>query len=119
MTDYNHSIANLLILRGKELNLADPSGFTESYMYPSWMPACGAYQTWAHPRPFHKYDKSAVLVSNSQSQVPALDHFVSKAWSMFASRAYIHQYIQHGLEEERFMDCFATLEQVIHNYKKL
>ena len=79
----------------------------------------GTLQTWAHPKPFLSYDKSAVLLSNSQSQVGALDTLVSKAWSMFASRAYVHQYLRHGLCEEDFIDGFACLEQVIASYNKL
>ena len=118
MRDFNHSIANLLILRGTELPLANPGALSDPYLYTKWMPACGAFQTWAHPRPF-KYEKSAVLLSNSQSQVKALDCVVSKAWSMFASRAYVHQYLKHGLTEEDFVDSFACLEQIISSYSKL
>ena len=116
---FNHSLANLLILRGTELSLADSSAFTDPYLYTKWMPTCGTFQAWAHPRPFNKYDKSAVLLSNSQSQVNALDSVVSKAWSMFASRAYVHQYLKHGLTEEDFVDGFACLEQVVASYKKI
>ena len=119
MRDFNQSIANLLILRGTELPSANPGSFADPYLYTRWMPACGTFQTWAHPRPFNKYEKSAVLLSNSQSQVKALDCVVSKAWSMFASRAYVHQYLKHGLTEEDFVDSFACLEQIISSYSKL
>jgi tubulin delta len=68
---------------------------------------------------FDGYEKSAALVSNSQSPVKLLDHVVGKAWTMFGSRAYVNQYLRHGMEEENFLDCFASLEQIIANYKHL
>lgn len=48
-----------------------------------------------------------------------MDSMVGKAWDMFSSRAYVHQYTKHGLTEDEFLDGFATLEQVIANYKHL
>ena len=118
-TSFNKSLANLLILRGLEADKANIDGLSESHLYPSWVPPGGAFTCWSHPKPFCQYDKSAVLLSNSQSPVPILERVVSKAWSMFASRAYIHQYLKHGLEEEDFMDSFACLEQVLSSYKHL
>ena len=61
----------------------------------------------------------ATLLSNSQSVVTPLDRTVSKAWNMFSSRAYVHQYAKHGLSEADFMDSFACLEQVIHDYNTI
>lgn len=48
-----------------------------------------------------------------------MDSMVGKAWDMFSFRAYVHQYVKHGLTEDEFLDGFATLEQVIANYKHL
>ena len=48
-----------------------------------------------------------------------MDYTVGKAWNMFSSRAYVHQYNKHGLLDEDFVDSFVTLEQVIGNYKNL
>lgn len=120
--DFNHSVSNLLVLRGCDKNSdvgSLTSSFTDSYLYPAWMPPGDYLTLWHHARGFHGYQKSAVLLSNSQSVVRPLDTTVDKAWNMFASRAYVHHYAKHGLTEEDFMDSFATLEQVIHNYKTL
>lgn len=34
-------------------------------------------------------------------------------------RAYLHQYTKFGIQEEDFLDCFTTLEQVISSYTNL
>ncbi len=119
--DFNRSLCNLLLLRGAELGTADPAPFSDPVLYPTWVPpvAGAALQTWVHPRPFNGYEKSAVLVSNGQSQVEAMDSMVERAWSMFAHRAFVHHYQKHGMDEEDFVDSFACLEQVISSYKRL
>uniref|UniRef100_UPI00398F2D95 tubulin delta chain isoform X2 n=1 Tax=Pristiophorus japonicus TaxID=55135 RepID=UPI00398F2D95 len=116
---FNTSLANLLILRGKEVQDADTSAFKEQVLYTSWMPAASALSIWSTSQPFNKYEKSATVVSNSQSLLQPLDTAVTKAWDMFASRAYVHQYVKHGISEEDFLDSFTTMEQVIASYSNL
>lgn len=118
-TDFNKSLANLLILRGLDVPSADVAPFQDHHLYARWMPRGAAFQAWAHPRSLNQYEKSAVVLSNSQSLCGSLDGVVGKAWRMFASRAYVHQYLKHGLSEEDFVDSFACLEQVVHNYKNI
>ncbi|KAK2187236.1 hypothetical protein NP493_172g02018 [Ridgeia piscesae] len=115
----NRSLATVLILRGHDLQQIDTSSFQQSHLYTSWMPPDATFKQWAHPRPFCNYDRSAVLLSNSKSTVNPMVNLMAKAWSMFASRAYVHQYMKHGLTEDDFLDSFAGLEQIISNYKKL
>ena len=116
---FNKSLANLLILRGLDLEQTDTKFFAESYLYSKWIPSNHACRVWSHPKAFKGYTKSAALLSNSQSPVTSLDTIVEKAWTMFSSKAYIHQYLKHGLVEDDFMDCFAALEQVVDSYKHL
>lgn len=71
------------------------------------------------PRAFCGYEKSAALISNSRSATRPLDHILEKAWNMFASRAYVHQYMRRGMSEEDFLDAFVTLEQVVSSYSTL
>ena len=71
------------------------------------------------PRLFSSYEKSAALISNSRSTTRPLDHILEKAWTMFASRAYVHQYVRRGMSEEDFLDAFVTLEQVVSSYGAL
>lgn len=116
---FNTSLANLLILRGKDVFSADTGGFEDSAIYTSWLPPDNAFSLWKSPIPFNKYEKSATLVSNSQALLRPLDDIVRKAWNMFASRAYIHQYDKYGISEEDFLDSFTSLEQVISSYSQL
>ncbi|XP_075417617.1 tubulin delta chain isoform X2 [Tenrec ecaudatus] len=115
----NTSIANLVILRGKDVQSADLGGLKDPALYTSWLAPVDAFNVWKTQRAFNKYEKSATLVSNSQFLVKPLDLIVGKAWNMFASKAYIHQYTKFGIEEEDFLDSFSLLEQVISSYCNL
>lgn len=116
---FNMSIANLVILRGKDVHSADLGGFKDSALYTSWLEPINAFNVWKTQRAFSKYEKSAALVSNSQFLLKPLDTIVGKAWNMFASKAYIHQYTKFGIEEEDFLDSFTLLEQVVASYCNL
>ncbi|XP_022365342.1 tubulin delta chain isoform X2 [Enhydra lutris kenyoni] len=116
---FNTSIANLVILRGKDVHSADLGGFKDPALYTSWLKPINAFNVWKTQRAFSKYEKSAALVSNSQFLLKPLDTIVGKAWNMFASKAYIHQYTKFGLEEEDFLDSFTLLEQVVASYCNL
>uniref|UniRef100_A0A7N5JS71 Tubulin delta chain n=1 Tax=Ailuropoda melanoleuca TaxID=9646 RepID=A0A7N5JS71_AILME len=116
---FNTSIANLVILRGKDVHSADLGGFKDPALYTSWLEPIHAVNVWKTQRAFSKYEKSAALVSNSQFLLKPLDTIVGKAWNMFASKAYIHQYTKFGIEEEDFLDSFALLEQVVASYCNL
>uniref|UniRef100_A0A2K6GPJ4 Tubulin delta chain n=1 Tax=Propithecus coquereli TaxID=379532 RepID=A0A2K6GPJ4_PROCO len=116
---FNTSIANLVILRGKDVQSADLEGFKDPALYTSWLHPIHALNVWKTQRAFSKYEKSASLVSNSQFLVKPLDMIVGKAWNMFASKAYLHQYTKFGIEEEDFLDSFTLLEQVVASYYNL
>ncbi|NXG03198.1 TBD protein, partial [Sakesphorus luctuosus] len=116
---FNTSLANLLILRGKDVHSVALGSFQDPSLYTSWLSPQDAFHAWKTPRAFNKYEKSAALVSNSQFLLKPLDSIVGKAWNMFASKAYIHQYTKFGIEEEDFLDSFTTLEQVISSYTTL
>ncbi|NWR42538.1 TBD protein, partial [Regulus satrapa] len=116
---FNTSIANLVILRGKDVHGVDLGRFQDPSLYTSWLNPQDAFSAWQTPRAFNKYEKSAALVSNSQFLLQPLDNIVGKAWNMFASKAYLHQYTKFGIQEEDFLDCFTTLEQVISSYTNL
>ncbi|XP_053131321.1 tubulin delta chain [Hemicordylus capensis] len=117
--NFNTSVANLVVLRGKEVQTADLGGFRDPALYTSWLNAPDALDVWKTPRAFNKYEKSVSLVSNSQFLLKPIDNIVGKAWKMFASKAYVHQYTKFGIEEEDFLDCFTALEQVVASYTSL
>ncbi|XP_051043124.1 tubulin delta chain isoform X2 [Phodopus roborovskii] len=97
----------------------EEEGFKDPALYTSWLEPVHAFSMWKTQRAFDKYEKSAALVSNSQLLVKPLDMIVGKAWNMFASKAYIHQYTKFGMEEEDFLDSFTLLEQVVASYGSL
>uniref|UniRef100_A0A3B1IZK2 Tubulin delta chain n=1 Tax=Astyanax mexicanus TaxID=7994 RepID=A0A3B1IZK2_ASTMX len=116
---FNRSLANLMILRGKDVSSADAGAFKDPALYVPWLPPDGTFSLWNSPVPFNGYEKSASLVSNSQSLLKPLDNMVRKAWNMFVSRAYMHQYTKFGISEDDFLDSFTTLEQIISSYSHL
>lgn len=115
----NKSIANLLVLRGVDVHKADLSSFNDTRLHASWVPQTWANTVWCHHRPFNHYEKSATLLTNSQTPVVPLNSVVQKAWNMFTSRAYVHQYLKYGMTEDHFVDSFAATEQIIRNYSSL
>ena len=119
--DRCRSVANHLVLRGKDVDSADSSAFRDSSLYSRLLSITGsALSVWTHNRSFGQREKSAVLLNNGQSSVvDSLDRAVGRAWNMFASRAYLHQYTSHGLDENDFVDCFAALEQILADYRQL
>ncbi|KAL8596900.1 hypothetical protein ACOMHN_065849 [Nucella lapillus] len=116
---YDRSLAASLILRGKDLATADPAVFRDPSLYTAWTSPDMAFDLSTQPRAFSGYEKSAALVSNSRSATRPLDYILGKAWDMFASRAYVHQYVKRGMSEEDFLDAFVTLEQVVASYGAL
>lgn len=119
--DRSRSLSNHLILRGKDVDSADPSAFRDPSIYSRQSSSLGCrVSVWTHGRSFGQREKTAVLLSNGQSSViDSLDCTVGRAWNMFASRAYLHQYTHRGLEENDFVDCFAALEQILADYRQL
>ena len=115
---FNTSIANLLVLRGSELETADPAPFADPALYAPW--SADPVAVWASSNPgssFH--EKSATLISNSYSVVHPVQRTVAKAWDMYAARAFVHQYQQHGVSEDDFVGAFAKVEQIVANYAGL
>lgn len=114
---FNTSVANLLVLRGSELGTADPRSFADPTLYAPW--TADPVAIWSASNPGGRHKKSATLLSNSYGVVHPLKGTVSKAWDMFTARAFVHQYQQHGVTEDDFVDSFAKCEQIIANYDAL
>ncbi|XP_035829696.1 tubulin delta chain isoform X2 [Aplysia californica] len=118
-TCFNRSLSSLVVLRGKDANSVDPFYFTDSSIYTPWMPSDMTCCVARQPRLFCEYEKSAALVSNSRASVQPLNRIIDKAWTMFSTRAYVHQYLKHGMTEEDFLDSFVSLEKVVASYDNL
>lgn len=119
LEESRRSLANTLLLRGRDLDLVDTLTFRDPRLYPTWVPDTSRLSVYTQPRVFSDYDKCATLVSNNKSPIASLDSVIGKAWNMFSSRAYTHLYSKYGLSEEDFVDSFVTLEQVIASYKNV
>ncbi|XP_065896655.1 tubulin delta chain-like [Dysidea avara] len=119
VSSLSKSLANLLILRGSDLQSADVSPFKDAKIYSSGASPHFNLQSWVHWHPFNKYEKSASVLTNSQGIVLPLNTLCQKSWDMFASRAYLHQYARYGISEEDMLECFVSIEQVLKNYASL
>ncbi len=74
---------------------------------------------WNQKREFNKYNKCLTLLSNSQAPISKIDKLVQKAWKMFTSKAYVHQYLKYGFEEDTFLNSFLSVEQTIKHYNTI
>jgi tubulin delta len=119
MSTFNRSLSNQIFLRGKDANAVDVSSFEDSQLYATWVPSHGRFHSACHRNSYNNIEQSVTLLSNSQTPLEPLNAVVSKAWNMFASRAYVHQYSKHGIVEDDFVDSFVALEQVVKNYSNL
>ena len=118
----NKSIANMLILRGQglsEVTYEAIEKFRHPLAYAPWVPRRDRLLFATQDKIFNKFDKSAVLLSNSQSIVVPLDRTLQKASEMLFSKAYVHQYEKYGIGTEEFRTHFSRMEQVLYNYKNL
>lgn len=112
----NKSVANLLILRGNELETADWSPFCDRRLYSEWSPEVWRCDAWGSGCGFNKHDKCCTMLTNSQGCVGPLNQLCGKAWTMYSAGAYLHQYHRYGLTKDDIQECFADVELMIKNY---
>ncbi|OQR98291.1 tubulin/FtsZ family [Thraustotheca clavata] len=110
----NKSISNLLFLRGPDTASCPVNNFLDRKMYVNWN--SNQFQVFSASKPFNHYDKTASLLSNSQSVVRPLEKMISKAHQMYAAKAYLHQYAAYDVDLEFFNSCFLRLDQIVLNY---
>lgn len=116
------SISNIIILRGENARLQswdDLSEFRKPGLYVPWLSQHDRCYLWSANRPFRNYEKSVSMLSNDSFCIDGLDLIVRKAWDMFSSKAYLHQYTKYGLEEEDFLNAFIKVDNVLNSYRKL
>lgn len=116
---FNVSLANLLILRGNELDTANAGVLSDRELYSSCSPPSCTCSVWGSTQPFNRYEKCCSLVSNSQSCVGPLERVCEKAWNMYSARAYVHQYEKYGFTQEDFVSSFVAVEQILKDYKTI
>lgn len=115
----NRSLANLVILRGNELNSVDRRILSDPHLYSDLTPSSCTCSVWCSKYSFNRYEKCCTAISNSQSCVRPLDRVCSRAWNMFAAKAYLYQYAKYSFTQEDFMECFMTVEQLLKDYSTI
>lgn len=115
----NRSIANLLILRGNELESVNRDALLEPRLYSSHTPSSCICSVWCSNHMFNNYEKCCTLLSNSQSCVRPLEQICRKSWNMFTARAFVHQYQKYGFTEDNFINSFVAVEQLLSHYRTI
>ena len=127
----NKTLALSLFARGIDTSYSEQADMTRSYFDRNYLNKYFAtnlfgglvhrpVNLWYQSRMFNNYEKSLTLLSNSQLPAFKIDSLVGKAWRMFTSKAYVHQYVKYGnFEEEVLLNAFINAEQLIKNYKSL
>eukprot|EP00948_MAST-09A_sp_MAST-9A-sp1_P004283 g4283.t1 len=63
--------------------------------------------------------KMAVSLCNSQAIIEPLQQVLTRAYEMFHAGAFLHQYEVYGMSRQRFVEAFASAEQILMNYQNL
>ncbi|PAA85844.1 hypothetical protein BOX15_Mlig030247g1 [Macrostomum lignano] len=115
--------ASRLWLRGLGAGSLCPADWEQHLLlpelHPAWLPQSDRLTVCRTGRPYRGYERACALVSNCATGADTLDRSIARAWSMFAAKAFVHQYARFGLEEAAFLDCFAAAEQTVFNYRNL
>ncbi|EFJ14935.1 hypothetical protein SELMODRAFT_119333 [Selaginella moellendorffii] len=112
------SVASLLALRGPGAGTADVSVMREPSLYPSW--CIDPLNVCANDKEMIKDGGLAAgMMSNCQGAILPASKALTRAYAMFYSKAYLHQYFKHGLDASFFEAAFATVEDVCHSYSIL
>eukprot|EP00250_Pteridium_aquilinum_P029192 c38726_g1_i1 orf=3-353(+) len=91
-------IANLLVLRGRDSLEADVSLFDDKALYPIW--SVDPLMVASNSAQMGKYDMFAGLLSNCRSAIAPASHALSRAHTMYSSKAYLYQYAKYGLTQD-------------------
>ncbi len=115
----NKSIATRLTLRGVDAEDVKTKRLfkTPSELYAPW--ALDSFRSLHSVRPYQGHERSVSMLSNSQSVLSPLSRSLNKAWSMFQTGAYVHQYHDHGVEDGDFVAALIRMEQLLENYRSL
>ncbi len=83
-------------------------------LYAPWAPE--PLRVACQPTRFGRCDMSATLLANAACAALPAQRMLSRAYAMYASRAYCHQYAAHGLELADFDAAFARVEDAVAAY---
>ncbi|CAK9828957.1 Tubulin delta chain [Anthophora retusa] len=117
---YACSVTNILVTRGvtTERDTIITDEFKEKHLYAEWN-TIDWFSHFHQNRKFLNHDKFLALITNNSQISHPLDTLLSKAWNAYVHSAYLHHYKKFGLEDDDFLQAFATLENVVKEYKEL
>ena len=96
-----------------------PSKTTSTTGNQEEIPMAYTDELYYSPHTVNGYRRSVSALSNSQAVLPLLQRAAKQASALFRVGAYVHQYQQHGVEEEDFVRAFRTVGQIVENYRSL
>ncbi|EAY00856.1 Tubulin/FtsZ family, GTPase domain containing protein [Trichomonas vaginalis G3] len=70
-------------------------------------------------RKFLGYDQYTTVMANSQVIIDPLEDLLQKFHNMIETGAYIHQYLDTGMEKSKLQEDKLFLEQVLFDYKTM
>ncbi|XP_046409749.1 tubulin delta chain-like [Neodiprion fabricii] len=118
---YSKSVSNILITRGSSIgnDTIVPVELNDEKLYADWVPHVEKIAHLHQPRKLLGKDKIAALVANNSQLHRPIDAIVDKAWNTYIHSAFLHQYKQHGVEEDDFLQAFAKIENIVKVYREL
>ena len=91
---HNTAIANLAVVRGSQPGTAPIEYLQSPELYASWVPE--PLTVWRSSISTGKHDKSVTLVSNNRGVHLPIGRAISRAWTAFNAKAFLHQYDHYG-----------------------
>ena len=104
-------------LSSQDAAVADLSALSDRALYARWAPE--PLRVACHPARFGRCDMSAALLANASCGAAPAARMLSRAYAMYATRAYCHQYATHGLELLDFEAAFARVEDAVAAYARM
>ena len=59
------------------------------------------------------------LLDNGPSFIKPLEQILSQGYNMLKENSYVYQYEKYGIDKDKFLECFAQIENIQTNYSKL
>jgi tubulin delta len=90
------------------------SGSGNTLRFAPW--SAGFRYSWA-PRPFCGYPLSLGVATNCATWVQPFARLAERSRTMLAQRAFLHNFVQYGVDDERLRDAVMNTEHVFASYR--
>ncbi|XP_063987296.1 tubulin delta chain-like [Diachasmimorpha longicaudata] len=84
-----------------------------------WLKSDERISHFHQKRNFIENERFSSVISNNSRIARPLDNILASAWRIYTHGAFLHQYKQHGLEDDDFLRAFAKVESAVKSYKSL